>query len=32
MLNNMLLDINLCLTIVYVSLVVLIYLMSERSV
>jgi hypothetical protein len=32
MLNNMLLDIILCLTIVYVGLVVLIYLMSERSV
>ena len=30
MLNNMLLDIILCLTIVYVGLVVLIYLMSMR--
>jgi len=32
MLNDMLLDIILCLTIVYVGLVIIIYLRSKRSV
>jgi cbb3-type cytochrome oxidase subunit 3 len=32
MLNNMLLDIILCLTIVYVALVIIIYRKSKRSV
>jgi hypothetical protein len=31
MLNDMLLDIILCLTIVYVGLVIIIYLRSKRS-